>query len=220
MGEAKKFYETMALLQTHAQMPACPIYAISENEDVGALVGSGFLLDIADKTFLVTAAHVFYLRHEYGLYLPGAGKPASFGGQAFYTGPTKLVDQPDFGYDFACIQLAPGSADACAGCLRLTPGDLDVSDFPQPQTLYGFVGFPGEANETLADSSLPRNAHYYGGQPAGPDVYAALDYRAETHFSMKFDVDAMVDDRHEIVPASAPPGMSGGPVWRGIIRRS
>src|SRR5437764_7766453 len=132
MNRAENFYRAMASLESHAQKPACPIYAISEDEDVGCLVGSGFLLDVAGETHLITAAHVFYLRHEYNLYLPGSGKPVSFGGQAFHTGPTKLVTDPDFGWDIACIRLEPESAAACTGCLRLTPRVLSVDDVQQP----------------------------------------------------------------------------------------
>jgi len=212
MPDKEKFYATMASLQSHAMKAACPIYAI--DDDVGFLTGSGFLLDVAGETLLVTAAHVFYVRHEHPLYLPGEGKPVSFGGQAFYTGPKVKVQYPNFGYDFACIRLKPESVAASTGCLRLTPDDLDVSDVPGPQTLYGFAGFPGDANETLPYYKLPRNAHYYGGQPATPDTYQQLAYNIETHFVMTFDHNAMVDDKGKVMPVPEPFGMSGGPVWR------
>jgi hypothetical protein len=212
MDARERFLKRMANLQDYAQDHACPIYAIDDT--YGALEGSGFLVDVADQTLLITAAHVFYIRHEHPLFIPGAGKPEPFGGNALYTGSRELVPDPDYGWDLAVMRLDKDSVHRCSGCPRLTPTDLAADDIPAPQTLYGFTGFPGDANPTRSERSLPRHAHYYGGQPVGPEAYQQGDINPETHFLMTFDHAGMVDRQGNVVPVPEPHGMSGGPVWR------
>ena len=176
--------------------------------------GSAFLLKIRTTTLVLTAAHVYYRRHELPLYLPGAVHPEPIEGTAIFTGPREKIDHPDFGLDVAIVVLTPAAASRCSGTTALSIDDLDVNDQPAKQVQYGFVGYPGSENQPRSDFKILQTSYYYGGQPAASLEYDLLGVRPQTHFVMTFDDQAMVDRRGNVTQVPAPNGMSGGPVFR------
>lgn len=60
-------------------------------------------------------------------------------------------------------------------------------------------------------------SYFYGGLPAPEEEYnrfSYFDYRFATHFIMKFEREAMIDETSRLTGVPEPKGMSGGPVFR------
>lgn len=199
------------MLESAAQQAVCPVYGIEGYR--AAPVGSGFLLQVKDDVFFITAAHVLHERHDCTLHIPGAGKPVPLEGTAYGTGLLRPTAAPNFQHDLAFLKLKPELRDQITGSRILTPGDFAVDDLPAAATLYGFVGFPAEINRPSPDRKLQRSSIYYGCQPAAKSAYEWLRYDMRTHFVGEFDRANVVDGRGRIVEGPSPKGMSGGPVW-------
>lgn len=206
------FRSTLANLETAVQAYACPIYGVRGR--TGKPIGSGFLLDVAGRTLLVTAAHVLHERHSCTLQIPGKSRIVPFGGDFYSTGPHEPDPNPEFGLDIGLVDLdIPGMLEP-PKCPSFSVRDLDPSDLPSDQTAYGFVGFPASVNQPRPGYEIQVSSYYYGGQPSNRPKYEILGYHPNSQFLMMFDHERMIDHQAREVQVPEPSGMSGGPVFR------
>ena len=201
----------IAEVEDYAQKLTCPIYGISEYK--GGLQGSGFLLEVGEKTLLVSAAHVLDTNSEFILHGPGEGVVVPVEGQHYTTCEYDKNGQPDYKLDIAFIVLRPASAASIAGQV-LTPSDLDVNDLPAERTLYGFTGFPASKNKPRPGRKFRPSSVIYTALPAPDEVYGQLKFHRRTHFAVNFGREQMVTRDLQVTTAPDPRGISGGPVWR------
>jgi len=210
----RRSHATLALKRQMQQF-VCAIYGVRGDE--GALIGSGFLLQLREKLILVTAAHVLHARHRFNLQIFGQTKIVPIvrvSGAEYSTGPSQDQGSPDFEHDIAFLILDTAAMQEPPSTRPLLPSDLDLGDLPAGQSAYGVVGFPGSENKRLPGFSIQRTSIFYGGQAAGRDKYERLGYDTRTHFIMSFERERMMDHSGKIVAVSEPYGMSGGPVFK------
>lgn len=197
-------------LEDEVQRAACPIYGIKTSE--GVLVGSGFLLHIAEDLLLVTAAHVLEWRRTHALHLPGDKVLVPLGGQVLTTTTYDKDGKPDFGYDIGCVVLKTPTT--VPGCTVLSPASLDVDDLPARQTMYGFTGFPETQNRAKPGRKFQQSSVIYGAIPGKSELYKSLGFHPITHFIVEFEREKVISRERKIITGPKPNGISGGPVWR------
>jgi hypothetical protein len=189
----------------------CPIYGV--NGAIGKSIGSGFLLQLSSATLLVTAAHVLHEMHSCVLHTIGATRVVPIEGKPYSTGPPLPKQRPDFGPDIGFVVLNESAMQERPSVARLCPHDLDPNDVPSEGTAYGFVGIPGSENKA-SNQVFDGTSYFYGGLPAPDEIYRLLGYERTTHFAMRFERDALIDESSQVVQVPDPHGMSGGPVFR------
>lgn len=189
----------------------CPIYGVAGR--IAEPIGSGFLLRLSSATLLITAAHVVYHAHRYTLQIPGQTRVVPIEGHPYSTGPSSEARSPDFGLDIAFVVLDLPAMLEQPSAIPTVPRDLDVSDVPAQRTAYGFVGIPLSKNR-LKGSVFHGESYLYGGLREPKSTYALLGHRPATHFIMKFQRRAMINEAGNLMEVPDPHGMSGGPVFK------
>lgn len=181
--------------------------------NVGRPIGSGFLLQLSTATLLITAAHVLDEMHRCTLHTIGKARIIPIEGTPYSTGPRSLEPRPDFGLDIGFVVLDEAAMQEPPACAKVEPKDLDLADLPAHSTAYGVVGMP-EAENHAEGYVFDGKSYYYGGLPAPEGTYHWLGYNPATHFVMKFERGAMIDETSHLVEVPKPSGMSGGPAFR------
>jgi hypothetical protein len=172
--------------------------------------GTGFIVQVQNRYFLVSAAHVLKKAREgQKLFMPMTG---------FTLAPSRLVFAPE-GVDIAIYDLGtnwplPQSLDKWP--LRLE--HLSRLALPQDERLWGptdqkwvylISGFPAADDQIARDAGGMTSASYaIGGVDLGAQIYSKLP-----HLDPDIHLAFMHIDKTEFNAIPHPEGMSGSPVW-------
>ena len=182
-------------------------------------VGSGVLLAVADRHFLLTAAHVLDHQEESALYLAvDGGKTVELLGTALTSGLPSSGDRREDEVDVAAVELAAETTSRLPSTAFLAPSDLDVNEVADQAALYVVMGYPHRKTQRRPGLML-RSVLYKYVARSGAESYSKVG---------RSEVDSLVlDFRRERVrfegkqqTAPHPEGMSGGPVFRLTPRSS
>jgi hypothetical protein len=196
---------------THARLSniVIPIYAEKDNK-VLYLEASAFLLRIKDAVFLVTASHTLRAYANSPFWVPAGGKP--FGLNALFS-HTKIEGAVDLAFARLDERMDP----LLAEYRILTLDDIDVEDWPEPNHIYTFIGYPSSMNKanlktkTLQPTMQPYSSH----KPLLLDEYPIHDLNPCSAIAVYFDLSkAEREGTGEVVQPKSPVGISGGPVFR------
>lgn len=212
MNERRTTSERLAALQRQTFDLVCPIYGVRGNH--AQHIGSGFLLAVGGHVLLVSAAHVFEDRKHCTLQVPGQTRIVPLEGEIFSSGEQPTPEDCEDVNDVGFIVLKTEEMLELPRSRVLSPKDLDVYDLPAPDTLYGFAGYPTEANPLLEGNVFDRTVYYYGGTAGNRSKYEIFDHDPRMHFIMNFDRERMINHQGETVTVPSPSGMSGGPVFK------
>lgn len=185
--------------------------------------GTGVLLTVGDRHFILTAAHVLDLYAERGLPMfimpehKGA-KLVSLDGAVMYRSEMpdsrdRLDDPMDVGF----VEIMPGIvAELAPSKTFLTLDGVDLRDPFHSKSWYMTVGYPYEVNESdherrRHDSTLFAYASWpYCGERGSPSAYRP-GFDLLVHFARD---DSTEGDENVLAYVPEPPGISGCGMWR------
>ncbi len=204
--------QTLRQIEDRVQASVCPIYSLDER-DRPYQMGSAILFSVAPYAFLLTAAHVLDKNRESTLFVAGERELLPLAGESSRI-PVPHAGRKKDRLDFAFILLPSTIKRQLTRFTFLKPKDVDVNDAVAPQTLYGFVGYPGTKNKRRSGRTFKLSSQVFGVNAASVGSYNALGLNERIHFIGKFDRKRMVDREKGLVTGPMPHGMSGGAVWR------
>lgn len=184
--------------------------------------GTGVLFRVADRSFIVSAAHVFdpTIHHRAPLFvgLPHAGvAPMSLAGSTIIaSAPTPGSNPPDRDedpYDVAVVLLPENVVDSLKeGFEFATMADVDLDDDDHIGSYYLLMGYPnmlshaGAQNDTGHSELFPYGTITYRDSGAQP--------RNGQEFLLEWGRSATSGDDGKIIALPNPRGISGCGVWR------
>jgi hypothetical protein len=179
------------------------------------LEGSGVLLEICRRRFLLTAAHVIDKARDGPLHI---GLPKGYVKMA---GVSKVTTAPHGDrqadhVDLAFVAIDDDVANEVSASFAFLPVvHVDVLDEGTEGTLYVVNGCPWK--KVLKDGRTFR-PNLYELKLAGrrPQDYPPLGLSPETHIAMEFDHKKMINGLGRRVESPKLNGVSGGPVWRAL----
>jgi hypothetical protein len=192
-----------------------PMAACSDaSEKKVATLGSGTLVKVGDRKFILTAAHVWdECKWAAGILFALKETETSFVIQRQHLHPILLFTDKEsqYGPDLALLELSPNDAatiEARKSFLDLTVqrNGLDENPLKEDKGLFAVVGIVGEKSDvaTREDGAVVANLR-------GDAFFGSLDKRTEFGDWDYFDLSANSSLPH--VPKSFG-GVSGGAVWQ------
>lgn len=196
--------------QDYVQTLCTPIYAVDAK---GAFegCGSGIMLDVGPRTFLVTAAHVLDLHSTTSLFLPGRPLVELTGvSHRTFTQHLRRDDKVDLGI----VELSSATVAQVTNGTPVSADLIDLSDIPSWLSVYGFVGFPASRNKRRPGGMLQPSSVAIATTAVDTDRYSEVGASIGIHFVGEFAQNEAIDWEKGRVTAPQPTGMSGGGVWR------
>jgi hypothetical protein len=191
------------------------------------LRGTGSLFQIADRPFVVTAAHVVRLAYEYDRTIGISGDSGSLisvHGEWISSASSSGEDQ----FDVALYSLPETAVQRLGQSRFLRMGDIGFGEQPKT-TVFTLFGHPGiwsspsqDEDETLQLKGLEYSAYTYQG-----NVDRLLDYNPEYHLLLDAQAQQITwsdgskaefryrDGTSAVFPRDLK-GISGCPVWRTV----
>jgi hypothetical protein len=194
------------------QGSVCPIYVIDAREKP-KLLGSSVPFRVAQRAFLLTAAHVLDENKQTNLYVAGPEKLIALEGSSHRV-CAPLGDRQSDTFDFGFIEVTSTPEEQWSRYTFNTPEDLDVDDVGAEHTLYGFVGFPASKNKGLIGRKLRLSTTAMILTPTPQARYKSMALDPLAHFAGNFNRNKQLDATKAIVVGPDPHGISGGGVWR------
>jgi hypothetical protein len=186
-----------------------PILVGDEN-GIPQLLGTGMILEISSRYFLVTAGHVF--DDVSTIYTSCEGKPLRLSGVAYtnrYVG-SREDDKVDVG-----ILEVTAERDRFEKEYRiLSLSDIAFNENPEEKRYYGFIGYPSTECKPEHYSNNFKSVRYsYMSSVARQDLYDKYGFDIKMHIGLHCDLYDCLDEKNEMATMPRPNGMSGGGVW-------
>lgn len=176
-------------------------------------VGSGVLLAVGERRFLLTAAHVLDHHDHSTLYLAvDGGKTVEVGGRSISSGVPSSGRRSEDGIDVGVVELNAEARGALPPEAFLSPLALDINEVADPKALYVVMGYPHRRVELRPGNVIESTLQKYTAQ-TNDDLYNLTSRDETTNLVLAFRRDRV---RFEglVRTGPHPAGMSGGPVFR------
>jgi len=190
----------------------CPIF-IQQDKGIEQ-IGSGVVVDISGKVFILTAAHVMEWRSQGQLMVA-----TSNGIEVILGVGSSVFVKAGFGrrrdvYDIAYIMLTDDFAEKVSAMFRPVARDeYWVTDNVMPDDAYSFSGYPLK-KATQEEGVLSGEIFSYTGEAAIDKKYENLGYDQELNIVVNFRRKKSIDPiKGKQIPPH-PRGISGGAVFR------
>lgn len=176
--------------QLSAQRPAqatWPLF-VARRPDPPVFAGSGVLLRLQGRPFLLTAAHVSDVAPATGLLVGTSSGIRPMYGRRYVTKVPASAQREDDRLDIAVLCLDERSALSFEGSSFLEQGELAMAPSEEPPPSVLLVGYPTSIQRT-SPRRPPEGASVYTllASPAPSDYYADLHYSKDTHLLIPFD---------------------------------
>lgn len=180
-------------------------------------IGSSILLQVADRFFFASAAHVFKAPPAGAtLHVVGDSRNGKLCYEDAVGGTDASSANPAEGsIDVAFIEVSSHDVARLGGAAAVQMDQVDVDESLRPKGRYLAIGYPG---------SKTKVHHHAGTLNVNPLVlhtgrvdlqsYAALGLSPNTHLVFKYDRDSISWTDNVKRKGPRPHGMSGGGVWR------
>jgi len=190
---------------------ALPIFGIRANR-LPAVVGSGFLLRIHDRLFIVTASHVLSEGRDTGLWVAAKRGLQQLAMEMYRT---KIDQVHGFDFDVAFNVLPDALAEGLLS--RYLPVDVPTCDsnhVPSNKHLYVFMGYPGSRTKpNLSTKTVEATILPYRVVMLTRQQFDDLGLNTSVHLAMAFDApNTRYPDGTTRTPPN-PKGISGCGVW-------
>lgn len=206
------------MVQIHRSI--VPFYAEQNGEPKQC--GTGVLLQIADKHFVLTAAHVLDLRHRHNLPL---GISNGVGGHSlipFQQIPITASAIPESGdrnddcFDIGVGELPQSIVEELRlGKQFLHLRDIDPYDKQERTSWYFLLGFPSAANPTNVQARVVSyHGFAYGCQLYSGDRGELPRFNRDVEIALDFGHLRKKDEDGNPIEAPPPRGLSGCGIWR------
>lgn len=184
-----------------------------------SLVGTGLLVSAGERSFLVSAAHVFDDLDAGGelYFYIGPSTRRRLAGRLRKTSnpPGDLRNQKALLDVGVLLLTGPGlppypQVDKC--CLSVTA--LTPSALPRQGKQYLITGFPSsKSRPNPVGRNVTSKVYAFRNASAQPNIYARLGMSDRTHILVSFDRKRSVSSDKRVATFPDPRGMSGAPVW-------
>jgi hypothetical protein len=160
---------------------AVPIYGMRGKRSP-ILLGTGFLLDVSNKRFLVTAAHlIFANEREHELSVPGV--------QGFYLLPpmfrSLLKNPSDHDFDIAFDELPPQLVTALGRYPAVPIAWASPNHIPDERYAYTLTGFPTSRNKPGVKGNMVHAiVHRFHARTAEYDDYERRGLNVALHLGV------------------------------------
>lgn len=184
------------------------------NSNRSELIGSGVLIRIGNRTFLLTVAHVADFNSQGRLLIPGKDRFMSPGGLYSVMNLPPSGNRNDDKLDVAYVCLENESADNLHSDFKiLDHQDLSLEEEPSRRMIYTFAGFPWRKSRSSAEA-IGTVFNTMEGIEIQRHEYEALGRNRSQHIIVRFNRKRTFSDRlQRVVTAPLPNGLSGGGVY-------
>jgi len=179
-----------------------------------AATGSGLLISLADKYFMLTAAHV--IAEDYNeIFIILPTKELFLGGHLHFTPIPASGKREDDKIDIAVMELEDSVvADILATFKFLTLDDIEIGHKNIELPYYLSVGYPASKTKKIWNkaeiSAIP---FPYQTEPETSFDYAKFGFTKATHLAVKFDGKVTSESDANIHSAPQLNGISGSGLW-------
>ena len=212
MTELPLHWQRADLLAQRIRLAVRPLYRI-EGKRLPHLVGCSVLLRVADRRFLLTAAHVL---DEFGKHIH-VMSPPTFGGLTgahHSNARPRRKDREDDPLDAGVFAQMPGSEVSELEGHYLTVDDIDVNSWPSEGQPHLMIGFPASRSNRVAGKTVTPDWLTYVAEEASPDTYRKRHLSPIRNLILDFDIArARRPDGTEVRGPSFN-GVSGTGIWR------
>jgi len=191
-----------------------PLY-VADKHGRPTLIGSGVLMQINQKRFLLTAGHVLDWNKDTTFYAPDDDNTL-----IELTSPsgTKIVppqhDRIHDHLDVAFIELETKYFTGLSSYKFLEIVNANGNDAPNTRKLYGFIGYPSSKAKARTDISKVRPIPFlYYSRSIDHREYEQLGFSPRSHVIIRFDPEKVRSSDGNVHRFPSPYGMSGGGVW-------
>jgi len=179
--------------------------------------GTGILLHIGDRHFLLTAAHVLDDTEDYDLFIPSnrSGALIPLEGDSFKSVAPGGNREDDL-IDIAVVSLKPQTVDEIGSDSFLSISMVDVDDIGEQGATYIAMGYPGKKNAKAnwGKRKYKRIPISYTANILPEEKLSGMGLRRASHLLISFKKRHSRNDAGRDITAPDPDGMSGGPLWR------
>lgn len=193
----------------HYRLAIKPIWGATKNGDP-LHIGSATLMQVDDKKYLVTAAHVIDESAYTTLYVGGESELVVLNRQRFSITKAPAANRFKDKYDFAIAKLSRTNVQKLGNVRFILETEM-LPEIAQPIGLYGAViGYPNTKNKYVKgrDITLPnRQWRYLGRADSMPQEIEGLSPRS--HIALSYNKKSRLPDG-TISNTFKPTGISGG----------
>jgi hypothetical protein len=218
--QKKELYSIIDANSNEMKQHVIPIF-IPDNKSKPRILGSGTLLAIENKHFLISAAHVFD-ENETGttLYFPQENSISEINGEVY---KTRCACREYDKIDLAFMPLDSDVVGKMPENLKfLKLDDLLLDDTPHNGKFYSVTGYPFTTNKRIAyknKSTLKSTILCHLALAAKPEKYKflkKLGFTTDTHIFLEYDRKNIMNSNKEKKTAPLPHGISGGGMWLNV----
>jgi len=208
----KMQYEIMCNNSTFSA--TVPILLERSSKNKPEVIGSGVLVRIVNRTFLLTAAHVTDKQKEGELLIPGEEGFMPITGRFASTRLPPSGDRDDDKFDVAYCCLDHDCASTLdSRCMVLARQDVHLGTESDMRTVFTFAGFPWRKTN-VAGGGVETNSQTLSGGEAKKSEYESLGLTRSLHLAIRFRRRRAFHLRtRRVMMAGLPHGMSGGGVF-------
>jgi len=178
------------------------------------VIGSGVLIRIMNRTFLLTAAHVIDQQEDGTLLMPGKQgfmpMNGRFSSMRLPASGRRSDDKLDVAYCWLDNDCA-AKLDSC--CMVLEREDVSLEAKPDRRTEYTFAGFPWRKTN-VTEGRVETNSQTLTGIEAKTSEYETMGLSRSLHIAIRFHRRRTFHQgTRRVGTAPLPHGMSGGGVY-------
>ena len=193
----------------------CPVFLQRTDSEEMEHVATSVAITLADRVFLLTAAHVLDHRNDGVLYIPTKIGLEQLIGRMISLEVPNLKSRDDDKVDAAYVELDESLASNLDDSIRpLQREEIALFDFNLENDLYTFGGFPWRRTK-ISRSRARTELVTFTGELVGEARYKSLGYSLSQSIIVKFrrkKARQMQSGQMQVAPL--PHGISGGGVFR------
>lgn len=168
--------------------------------------GSGVLIKVSERKFLVTAGHVLQSAIKSPFWFMNDGKFESFGG-SWRTIREKEGDMGAGPFDFGWIELEEELASKISGCRFVSEDRISWNQFQSSGRGYTVIGYPQSKNKKFL-KDIKMGVYSYTGNGVNPDNKNLEKY--VDHVFVEYDCKSIVSSNGSHQNPISIEGISGG----------
>lgn len=192
-----------------------PIYTVDKRGKPDA-EGSCVLLQVRDRFFGLTAAHVLDAHESSRLYIGGMTELVELPRVWYGTPMPESGNRDDDRMDVAFFEFPIETVAEMGACIWLRPQDLITRGSHTRHPFYFAIGYPTRRAKVKAGKASINHVGdiYAGVEVNDASIYDRLNLHPATHLILAFNREKVVSSHGIRVPTVKPFGKSGGGIWR------
>ncbi len=187
------------------------IYGSTERDNP-IQIGTCILLQVKQRKYLLTAAHIIDNNQNSSLYVGGGDKLVLIEGEFLCTSKPESERKYDH-YDFAYLELSKDLLELIGNVNFISKDKFAIHKVSTKGRLYLALGYPNSKNKMInaVDKSVkPQYSPYASTVQSSPELCQKLGLSGKEHLFINYDPKQSRNADGSIFNAMSPIGMSGG----------